>query len=130
MNEITERFLKDIAERVGAHRVEEIYLFPAVRQGISESGVAVVAAIPQDTPDAAHPRHTVYTASYRETLKGPERGRWEVDVKAEADAPIFTIEKVVQGVVQRAGEPFEPERISGDAFRSIVVVEEAVNTGE
>src|SRR5687767_1274827 len=120
MNEITERFLKEIAERIGAERIEEIHLFPAVRQGIMESGVAVVAVI----PEGDSPRHTVFSASYRNTVKGPERGRWEIDVTAEADAPLFTIEKVVKGVVQRAGEPFEPERISGSALRSLLGIAE------
>lgn len=121
MNETTERFFKEIADQIGAHRVEEVYLFPAVKQGITESGVAVIAAIPEEFLSAdGVVRHTVYTASYRDTIKGPDRGRWEVDVKAEADAPLITLEKVVQGVVQRSGEPFEPERISGDSFRTIV----------
>lgn len=52
-------------------------------------------------------RHTVYTARYRLVLKGPERGRWEADVVAEADAPLLTVEAVVRGVQRRAGEETE-----------------------
>lgn len=52
-------------------------------------------------------RHTVYTARYRLVLKGPERGRWESDVVAEADAPLLTVETVVRGVQRRAGEETE-----------------------
>lgn len=150
MIETTERFLRDIADRVGVDAVEEIRLFPPLRQSGVETGVAVVAARPI-APEPAHiplvseppealsesagdeflpieehdrsivvHRHTVFTARYRHTLKGPDRGKWEVDVQADADAPLVTLDDVVKGVMKRAGEPFEPEKISASAFRSIV----------
>lgn len=150
MIETTERFLRDIADRIGLDAVDEVRLFPPLRQQGVETGVAVVAAIPlppepmhvhePDEPPAAlsesagdeflpieeedreiivH-RHTVFTARYRHTLKGPDRGKWEVDVQAEADAPLVTLDRVVKGVMKRAGEPFEPEKISAAAFRTIV----------
>jgi hypothetical protein len=31
-----------------------------------------------------------------------------------------TLDQVVRGVMKRAGEPFEPEKISATAFRTIV----------
>ena len=49
-------------------------------------------------------RHTVYTARYRLIVKGPERGKWEMDVVDEADAPLLAVETVVRGVQRRAGE--------------------------
>ena len=150
MIETTERFLRDIADRVGLHAVDEVRLFPPLRQSGVETGVAVVAAIPLP-PDPVHSaqpdeppealtesagdeflpieeedreiivhRHTVFTARYRHTLKGPDRGKWEVDVRAEADAPLVTVDQVVRGVMKRAGEPFEPEKISASAFKTIV----------
>ena len=54
--------------------------------------------------EAPRVRHTVYTARYRLVVKGPERGRWEIDVVDEADAPLLTVETVVRGVQRRAGE--------------------------
>ncbi len=39
-----ERFLRAIAERLSADRVEELHLFPPLRQGGIESAVAVIAA--------------------------------------------------------------------------------------
>ena len=157
MIETTERFLRDIAQRVGLQAVDEVRLFPPIRQSGVETGVAVVAALPlppepevqprssatadesEQPPDAltesagdeflpieeenreiiVH-RHTVFTARYRHTLKGPDRGKWEVDVQAEADAPLVTLDQVVRGVMKRAGEPFEPEKISASAFKTIV----------
>jgi hypothetical protein len=50
-------------------------------------------------------------------LKGPERGRWEVSVVAEADAPLATVGAVVRGVQRRAGDVEPPEHITGDALR-------------
>jgi hypothetical protein len=52
-------------------------------------------------------RHTVYTARYRLVQKGPERGKWEADVVAEAEAPLITVDLVVRGVQRRAGEESE-----------------------
>lgn len=121
MIETTERFLREIGDRVGVTNVEAVHLFPPIRQGGVETGAAVVAAsMPM------HQRHTVWSASYRHTLKGPDRGKWEVEVTAEADAPLVTVEAVVQGVMKRAGEQFEPERLSASEFRSIVGYEEPI----
>ena len=115
MIETTERFLKEIAGKVGAEYVETVHLFPPIRQGGVETGAAVIAAtLPMQD------RHTVYSASYRNTLKGPDRGKWEVEVKAEADSPLITIDAVVQGVMKRAGEPFEPEKLTASEFRTII----------
>ena len=150
MIETTERFLRDIADRIGLHSVDEVRLFPPLRQGAVETGVAVVAALPlppepaddhvaDEPPEAltesageeflpieeedreiiVH-RHTVFTARYRHTVKGPDRGKWEVEVQAEADAPLVTVDQVVKGVMKRAGEPFEPERITASEFKTIV----------
>jgi len=115
MIEVTERFLKDIADKVGAENVEAIHLFPPIRHGGVETGAAVIAA---SAP--GQERHTVYSASYRNTLKGPDRGKWEVEVTAEADAPLMTVDAVVQGVMKRAGEQFEPERLSAHEFHTII----------
>jgi hypothetical protein len=214
MTETQERFLQAIAARVPVERVAELHLFPSLRQGQLESGVAVVAvelegaaaesappgpdagaphragdgppavagdhlahpaaepagvpsAEPADDercdptdaaagppPDAAEPieasagpgepgdgasaagsprvpggrraahgaearpRLTIYTAHYRLTIKGPDRGKWEIGVSADADAPLVTLEAVVRGVRHRAGDGADTERFSGDEFRA------------
>lgn len=61
-------------------------------------------------------RLVVYKATYRWTRKGPDRGRWEVDVTAEADAPLEAVAEVVRGVQRRAGDDSEPELISQAAL--------------
>ncbi len=141
-----ERFLLEIAAVVPPHRLAEAHFFAPLRQGQMETGVCVIAALPEGAepeselvpvaePDAepvpaAEPefregarisaRHVVYSARYRWTRKGPERGKWECEVVAEADAPLITVEAVVQGVKQRASEPLEVERLDGDTVRAML----------
>ena len=118
-----ERFLNAIAEKVNRDAVAEAHLFQVIKQGGTESGVAVVAV--QEVGDGSadlgeNPRLAIYTARYRLTLKGPERGKWDFNIQAEADAPLITVEKVVQGVQRRTGDAEGPEKISGDDFRSLL----------
>lgn len=133
------RFLREIGTRLPADRVTEVHLFPAIRQGGVETGAAVVAVAPvlerevvpnakgadeppQASVDVRAEKHTVYTATYRLVLKGPERGKWESAVNAEAEAPLLMVGTVVQGVQRRLGDEGEPERIRGaqlnDALRT------------
>ena len=129
LSETRERFLVAIAEQLAADRIVEVHFFKPIKQGGIESGVAVVALTkdlseptrPSDdatpSPPQSAPRHTVYTAHYRHTLKGVERGKWQVTVVDEADAPLLTVETVVKGVQRRAGDVDDPERMEGDAVR-------------
>jgi len=144
-----ERFFRAIAERIDVARVEEVHVFPAIRQGGRESGVAVLNLRPlppeteggeveaatgadMDDVDADAPppprqpqRFTVLRAHYRLQLKGPDRGKWEVAVVEEADAPAATVDEVVRGVHERAGgwSTEGPERLTGDEFRAALVEE-------
>jgi hypothetical protein len=149
INETRERFIKSIAEKVAPDRMVEAFFFPAIRQGPMETGVAVIAAtqVPpapaeplqpaepvdpeleiEEAPPVAEPvyvadpidRAEVITASYRWTRKGVERGKWVVEVSAVADAPLETVETVVRGVQQRAGEALDAHRMSGDEIRAVL----------
>ena len=81
-----------------------------------EAGEDVEAAA--EATDTRPTRYTVYTARFRHTLKGPDRGKWELVVTEEADAPLLTVDAVVRGVSRRAGETDETIRLSGDEFRA------------
>jgi hypothetical protein len=131
VSETRERFIAAIAEQVAADRIAEIHFFKPIKQGGLESGVAVIALTKDVAPVAARgtedqpepsspPRHTVFTAHYRHTLKGVDRGKWQVTVVEEADAPLLTVEAVVRGVQRRAGDLDDPERMDGDTFREIL----------
>ena len=126
-DETRERFLGAIAERLEPETIAEAHVFPPIRQGGVESGVAIIAVNHRPlTSDEAGPaesdssRLTVYTAKYRLTLKGPDRGKWEFGLQAEADAPLLTVDKVVRGVQQRSGDAEDPVRLTGDEFRALL----------
>jgi hypothetical protein len=53
-------------------------------------------------------------------LKGPDRGKWDVDIIHEADAPLATVERVARGVARRAGDESDPEHFSGDELRHVI----------
>ena len=91
------------AETVDAETVEEPAEEPAAEEPLAEAPLAEALA----APAVPRIRHTVYTARYRLVQKGPERGKWEADVVAEAEAPLITVDLVVRGVQRRAGEESE-----------------------
>lgn len=125
-NETRARFIAAIGERISPDAVAEVHLFQPMKQGGLESGVAVVASR-EPTSDSREPRAgngeprlTVYTATYRLTLKGPERGKWEFAMNVEADAPLVTVDAVVRGVQRRSGDVDDPEKLSGAEFRELL----------
>lgn len=97
----------DVEPEVGAEH--ELHASPEAQEDESEVDEIV---------DARPTRYTVYTARFRHTLKGPERGKWELAVTEEADAPLLTVDAVVRGVSRRSGEADETVRLSGDEFRA------------
>ena len=147
MTETQQRFLKAIAERVSGGNIAEVRLYPTVRVGPIESGVAIIATTePAATgdvepgteprpledsetaaveaaaegiegPDTRRDRLSILTAHFRHTVKGPDRGKWEFNMVHDADAPIETVESVVRGVARRSGEDGEPELLSGAEFQ-------------
>ena len=140
INETRERFIRDIAERLDPMRIVELHFFPSIRQGPIETGVAVIAATPipaaviaaapADAPDEspyAEPaaRAEVFTATYVLTRKGPDRGKWVVEVTAEAHAPMTTVEPVVRGVQDRAGEALDAYRMPAVELRELLGIGDA-----
>lgn len=132
INETRERFIRDIAERLDPARIMELHFFPSIRQGPIETGVAVIAATPMpDEPDAGtSERAEVFTATYVWTRKGPDRGKWVVEVMTEAHAPLTTVETVVRGVQDRAGEALDAYRMSADEVRALLGISDAGDAPE
>ncbi len=145
-SETRERFIVDLNDQLAGVEIMEAHFFAPRRVSGVESGIAVVAAAipapPEESPlltESGEPadvapadespyaeereaplRYTVFTAAYRQTLKGPDRGKWEVTVKAEAEAPLVTVDQVVRGVQRRAEETDEVERMTGDEIRAVI----------
>jgi len=118
MDDTRARFLSAIAGQLGAERIVELHLFSPIRQGAMETGVAVVAALPDES--VADARHVVFTARYRLTRKGVDRGQWAFELAATADAPLATVDMVVRGVMHRARDLTESERFSGEQVRALL----------
>ncbi|HEY5219083.1 MAG TPA: hypothetical protein VIJ16_04700 [Gemmatimonadaceae bacterium] len=133
--ETRERFIVDVTGQMPGAEIFEMHFFSPRRVAGVESAVAVIAArvpvVPPlaDSPEAAEPvesveaapsdRYTVFSATYKHTLKGPDRGKWEVSVKAEADAPLVTVDQVVRGVQRRAEDAEIVDRLTGDEVRAV-----------
>lgn len=84
----------------------------ALERDATRDGSADVA------PPPARPlRYAVLTARYRHTFKGLDRGKWDMEITHEADAPLDTVERVARGVAKRAGDESEPEQFSGASLR-------------
>jgi hypothetical protein len=209
MTETQERFLRAVLTRVPLDAVVELHLFPPIRRGTLETGVAVIAIEPPPValavvadavdahtaltdvvddrvehddvgepasdvdadetdatsdgdvmanvsdaaasaeaaddddesaaialrdaddeltmddggamPDTTAPhRLRILTASYRSTIKGPDRGKWSFDVQEEADAPLEAVEAVLRGVRHRSTEPADPELVSLEALAALI----------
>ncbi|MES2176990.1 MAG: hypothetical protein V4550_03920 [Gemmatimonadota bacterium] len=92
-----------------------------VSEIVQELAVDVPAAA-EAPPEPPLSRYTIFSARYRHTLKGLDRGKWEVSVTEEADAPLLTVEAVVRGVQRRSGDVEEASRLSGDEFRALLPI--------
>lgn len=112
--------------------LDDVSLYVASPDGVSlddaiphdeSPAFASVDVSPVQTDDVSLrvERLIIYRAQYQLVLKGPDRGKWEADVRAEADAPLSAVDEVVRGVHRRAGEDAEPERLSGDAVRAALL---------
>ncbi|HRN53423.1 MAG TPA: hypothetical protein PK788_07995, partial [Gemmatimonadaceae bacterium] len=129
-----DHLLSEMAERPESdHMGSPTSEASAAASAAAPAAASVAASVAETAPDtapseaAAFPegarissRHVVYSARYRWTRKGPERGKWECEVVAEADAPLLTVEAVVQGVQHRSNEPLEVQKLDGDTVRAMI----------
>lgn len=117
----TNRFpAADVAAETSAQTEEPVASDEAVTPPHGDPLLESRAPLPESSEPRAPRRLTVYTAKYRLTLKGPERGKWEFAMQAEADAPLVTVETVVRGVQRRSGDVDEPARLAGDEVRAVL----------
>lgn len=71
-------------------------------------------------PQAGHDRLAILCARYKLIVKGPDRGRWELEIVHQADAPLDTLDSVIKGVVRRSGDDAVPERFSRQSLRDLL----------
>ena len=96
-----------------AHDIAELLETPAFAGDVAAEPVVMAAPVPDV-------RARIVTASYRLTIKGPERGTWLVDVQEQAEAPLSAVEAVLRGVRQRSSEPADPESIPPALLQQLV----------
>lgn len=114
------RVLSLLWERLGAEKVDRVWIFPPLVRGRKEHGLVVVSGLTGDSD-----RRTLYTARYSAELGG--KGiTFDSDLKLEGSAPPDRLPRVMDGVVRRSGlQVGEPREVSiqGDrnAFISLAV---------
>ncbi|PHX97236.1 MAG: hypothetical protein CK531_04160 [Gemmatimonadetes bacterium] len=113
-----------VADALGEEPVPELALESSTHAGET---VGEPAELPAELPvELLVERTVVHTAAYRWTRKGPERGKWVVDIVAEADAPLAAVEAVVRGVQERAGEALDAHRMTGAEVQAMLAAAPAV----
>jgi hypothetical protein len=105
------RLLDLVAERMPREEVEAVWAFPGVRREGREYGVAVIERRLEGE------RRLVYRGRYVVQLKGQERGKVAVELEETAEALPATLQRVLEGVRQRADEAGDAEPVDIRAWR-------------
>src|SRR6478672_5658875 len=92
MTETQQRFLRAIAERVSPEQVVEVHLFPAIRQGGVETGVAVVAEDPRKRVPVSVP--VTVEANGTADVVSAQHGHAEPATAAPVDVPEIEVTNV------------------------------------
>ncbi len=105
------RVLQEIREKLGAERIDRVWIFPSLVRGRKEWGLVAVSG------RSIHSElHTLYTARYSAELTG-EGSDFEMGITVEGEATPDRLPRVMDGVVRRSdlplGDPVEVE-ISGN----------------
>jgi hypothetical protein len=78
-------------------------------------------ALPEPSRNDAGPdRLAILCARYKLLIKGPDRGKWDLEIVHQADAPLDSLDLVIKGVVRRSGDVSEPERYTRHALRELL----------
>lgn len=98
--------LAGIPARVAVERLDRVWVFPPKEIGSRESGLVVIAALPEEEPVADGHRRLL-TLQY-DSDRGRPRAAPRVIVTEQGSAPPDRIPRVIAGVVARLSEQEEP----------------------
>src|SRR5512143_1742445 len=87
MDDSRARFLSAISQRLGADRIVELHLFSPIRQGVLETGVAVIAT----TPDEEGEGSRVWEGKENGMGTGDEPASAEASGRVEVRSPSHTL---------------------------------------
>lgn len=114
VSEAVGRTLQVIMDRLGAEKVDRVWIFPPLVRGRREFGLVAVSGLTDDTT-----QRVLYTARYSAELTGTGK-TFESEVSLEGSAPPDRLPRVMDGVVRRSdlqlGDAKEVE-ILGDVDR-------------
>jgi hypothetical protein len=114
VSESVGRTLQLILERLGAEKVDRIWIFPPLVKGRREFGLVAVSGLTDEPTQRA-----LYTARYSSELTGTGR-TFESEVSLEGSAPPDRLPRVMDGVIRRSDLQLGDAKeiaIQGDAQR-------------
>jgi len=107
--------LRRIEQRVPAHHIDTLWIFPTRRAAGFESSVIVVSSFEPEDPDRRH----VHAARFLVSRDRKGRATVQDEFYDFALAPAETLTRVVEGVLRRLGEDTaeapRAQTIEGDA---------------
>jgi hypothetical protein len=121
MTETQHRFLAAIADRVPAAAVVEVRLFPSIRQGPIESGVAVVAADAAALAAALAPVAMAVLAEAGDAAPGADRGTPPIEPSPGPASVVATVpaadasDRASHGTAETAHDAGESASAAPDA---------------
>ena len=80
----------------------------------------ILALPPRTVPTPGPERLAILCARYKLIVKGADRGKWDIEIVHQADAPLDTLDLVIKGVVRRSGDDVVPERFSRQSLRELL----------
>lgn len=114
MPEALPRAVREIGSRLGAGRLDRIWLFPPLKRGRRERGLVAAS-----TFDAAGGGRRLFSAPYAAERSGGAL-YFGVSVKEEGEAPAERLPRIMRGVVHRSGDDLGDPReveVGGDPAR-------------
>lgn len=115
------RTVRMVADRVGADRIDRLWIFPPLRRGRKEWGLVVASAFLDGDE-----RRRMHRARYVAERTG-EGLTYEPEVTEEATLPPERFSRVLDGVARRSEEDLGDPRtveVDGDAERVRALLEE------
>jgi hypothetical protein len=104
------RSLVHARDRLGAERVDRLWIFPPIRRGRRERGLVAVSAYLENEE-----RRRLITLAYTSERTGKGLTLEHV-FHEEGEAPPELLPRVMEGVVRRAGEAYgEPREVAVEA---------------
>ncbi|HEU5170673.1 MAG TPA: hypothetical protein VFU46_09045 [Gemmatimonadales bacterium] len=95
------RLADEVARALPRAELDGLWVFPVIRRDGQEWGTAVLTRVEGD-------RRRIYTARYRLTLKGRERGQFEWGLEEVGSGPLESLPALLAEVHKRTDDEHPP----------------------